>query len=178
MLHLPSYSRGGERIQQKATISGHLQRESLLNENRKARPCHTLHTSAARICTPEGVKSATHAQRRNSCRSGACPNVQIPHPCRLRRRQRPPKKLAIITARPESGLVRDALQNALPASRTQQRPRRQKANDEIAPNAPTPPGPPNMLLSLEKTTGPGQGAGPWGPQPPPLGRLFPMTRGL
>ena len=106
MLHLPSYSRGGERIQQKATISGHLQRESLLNENRKARPCHTLHTSAARICTPEGVKSATHAQRRNSCRSGACPNVQIQYPCRLRRRQGPPKKPAIITARPESGLVR------------------------------------------------------------------------
>ena len=106
MLHLPSYSRGGERIQQKATISGHLQRESLLNENRKARPCHTLHTSAARICTPEGVKSATHAQRGNSCRSGACPNVQIHYPCRLRRRQEPCKNLAIITIRPRIGLVR------------------------------------------------------------------------
>ena len=176
MLHLPSYSRGGERIQQKATISGHLQRESLLNENRKARPCHTLHTSAARICTPEGVKSATHAQRRNSCRSGACPNVQIPYPCRLRRRQGPPKE------RPQSLRAQkvgsSALQNAMPASRTQQRPRRREANDEIAPNATTPPGPPNMLLSLEKTKGSGRGAGMWVRQPPPLGRLFPMTRGL
>ena len=106
MLHLPSYSRGGERIQQKATISGHLQRESVLNGNRKARPCHTLHTSAARICTPEGVKSATHAQRRNSCRSGACPKVQIPHPCRLRQRHEPSKNPTIITIRPRIGLVR------------------------------------------------------------------------
>ena len=65
-----------------------------------------------------------------------------------------------------------ALQKPMPASRTQQRPRRRKANDEIAPNAPTPPGPPNMLLSLEKTRGPGQGAGMCGRQPPPLGRLF------
>ena len=65
-LHLPSYSRGGERIQQKATISGHLRRESLLNESRKACACHTLQTNAARIFTPEGVKIATHAQRRNS----------------------------------------------------------------------------------------------------------------
>ena len=106
MLHLPSYSRGGERIQQKATISGHLQRESLLNENRKARPCHTLHTSKARICTPEGVKSATHAQRRNSCRSGACPNVEIPHPCRLRRRHETSKNPTIITIRARIRLVR------------------------------------------------------------------------
>ena len=106
MLHLPSYSRGGERIQQKATISGHLQRESLLNENRKARPCHTLHTNAARICTSEGVKSATHAQRCNSCRSGACPNVQNHCPCRPRRRQEPSKNLTIITTRPRIRLVR------------------------------------------------------------------------
>ena len=106
MLHLPSYSRGGERIQQKATISGHLQRESLHNENRKARPCHTLQTNAARIFTPEGVKIATHAQRRNSCRSGACPKVQIPHPCRLNQRHDPSKNPTIITIRPRIGLVR------------------------------------------------------------------------
>ena len=38
-----------------------------------------------------------------------------------------------------------ALQNAMPASRTQERPRRREANDEIAPNAPTPPDPPKTL---------------------------------
>ena len=146
MLHLPSYSRGGERIQQKATISGHLQRESLLNENRKARPCHTLHTSAARICTPEGVKSATHAQRRNSCRSGACPKVQIPHPCRLNQRHEPSKNPTIITIRPRIGLVR--VVNYCPcqpnagATATPETKQRNRAK-----GAP-PPGPPKMVLSF------------------------------
>ena len=158
MLHLPSYSRGGERIQQKATISGHLQRESLLNENRKARPCHTLHTSAARICTPEGVKSATHAQRRNSCRSGACPNVQIPHPCRLRRRQEPCKNLAIITIRPRNGLVRVVnycpCQPNAAATATQERKQRNRTIIGLCPPDPprwsgSPPSPcPNTLENI------------------------------
>ena len=156
MLHLPSYSRGGERIQQKATISGHLQRESLLNENRKARPCHTLHTSAARICTPEGVKSATHAQRRNSCRSGACPNVQIPHPCRPRRRQEPPKKPSIITARPESGLVRLAKAYASqPHAATPATPEGKRRNRAKRPH---PPGPPIFAIRLERGGPRGGGA--------------------
>ena len=155
MLHLPSYSRGGERIQQKATISGHLQRESLLNENRKARPCHTLHTSAARICTPEGVKSATHAQRRNSCRSGACPNVQIHYPCRPRRRQEPSKNLAIITTRPRIRLVRVVnycpCQPNAAATATQERKQRNRTIIGLCPPDPprwsgSPPSPcPNTL---------------------------------
>ena len=155
MLHLPSYSRGGERIQQKATISGHLQRESLLNENRKARPCHTLHTNAARICTPEGVKSATHAQRRNSCRSGACPKVQIHYPCRLRRRQEPSKNLAIITTRPRIRLVRVVnycpCQPNAAATATQERKQRNRTIIGLCPPDPprwsgSPPSPcPNTL---------------------------------
>ena len=140
MLHLPSYSRGGERIQQKATISGHLQRESLLNENRKARPCHTLHTSAARICTPEGVKSATHAQRRNSCRSGACPKVQIPHPCRLNQRHEPSKNPTIITTRPRIRLVRVVnycpCQPNAAATATQERKRRNRTIIGLCPPDP------------------------------------------
>ena len=176
MLHLPSYSRGGERIQQKATISGHLQRESLLNENRKARPCHTLHTSAARICTPEGVKSATHAQRRNSCRSGACPNVQIPYPCRLRRRQGPPKNghnhcAARKWARPPCKTL------CQPAARRSARDAgRQTTKSRQTP--PPPQDPPICCSRSKKGGGPGRGAGTCEPQPPPLGRLFPITRGL
>ena len=41
-------------------------RKLLLNDIREAYHCHTLQSDAARSCTPEGVKSATHAQRRNS----------------------------------------------------------------------------------------------------------------
>ena len=78
----------------------------MLHESREPYPCHTFRSDAAEIFTPSRSLKATHAQRCNSCRSGACPNVQIPYPCRLRRRQGPPKKPAIITARPESGLVR------------------------------------------------------------------------
>ena len=144
MLHLPSYSRGGERIQQKATISGHLQRENLLNENRKARPCHTLHTSKARICTPEGVKSATHAQRRNSCRSGACPNVQLHYPCRLRRRHEPSKNPAIITIRPRNGLVR--LANYCPCQPHGAAPAQDREKTTKSGQTPPPPsGPPKMV---------------------------------
>ena len=141
MLHLPSYSRGGERIQQKATISGHLQRESLLNENRKARPCHTLQTDAARIFTPEGVKIATHAQRHNSCRFGACPTMPKDHPCRARRRQEPCKNIAIITIRPRIGLVRVVnyrpCQPHAGATATPEKKQRNRAK------RPHPPGPPH-----------------------------------
>ena len=78
----------------------------MLHESREPYPCHTFRSDAAEIFTPSRSLKTTHAQRCNSCRSGACPNVQIPYPCRLRRRQGAPKKSAIITARPESGLVR------------------------------------------------------------------------
>ena len=176
MLHLPSYSRGGERIQQKATISGHLQRESLLNENRKARPCHTLHTSAARICTPEGVKSATHAQRRNSCRSGACPDVQIPHPCRLRRRHEPSKNPAIITIRPRIGLVRlakaYASQPHAGAPATPEGKRRNRAK------RPHPPRNPQYAALARKNEGSGPGGWDLGASAPSPWSSLSSTRGL
>ena len=63
----------------------------MLHESREPYPCHTFRSDAAEIFTPPRSLKATHAQRCNSCRSGACPNVQIPYPCRLRRRQEPPK---------------------------------------------------------------------------------------
>ena len=91
---------------EKTMFSGHPRRKSLLHESRKPYPCHTFRSDAAEIFTPSCNFEATHAQRCNSCRSGACPNVQFPHPCRLRRRQEHLKNLAIITARPETRLVR------------------------------------------------------------------------
>ena len=66
MHHFPSYSRAGGRIHQRARIIEHPRRKLLLNDIRKAYHCHTFQSDAARFCTPEGVKSATHAQRRNS----------------------------------------------------------------------------------------------------------------
>ena len=104
--HFPLYSRAGGRILQKIRIFGHPRRKSLPNESRKPYPCHTFRSDAAEIFTPSCSLEATHAQRRNSCHSGACPNVQFPHPCRPRRRQEPTEKPSIITARPETGLVR------------------------------------------------------------------------
>ena len=149
----------------------------MLHESREPYPCHTFRSDAAEIFTPPRSLKATHAQRCNSCRSGACPNVQIPYPCRLRRRQGPPKKPAIITARPESGLVRLAKRYASqPHAGAPATPGGKRRNRAKRP--PLPLGPPNMLLSFEKTRGPGRGAGTWGPQPPPLGLLFPITRGL
>ena len=56
----------------------------------------------------------------------------------------------------------------MPASRTQERPRRRKANDEIAPNAPTRPDPPKRCGFIEKTAPRGPGAGICAWQPPPL----------
>jgi len=61
----------------------------VLHESREPYPCHTFRSDAAEIFTPPRSLKATHAQRCNSCRSGACPNVQIPYPCRLHRRQGP-----------------------------------------------------------------------------------------
>ena len=104
--HFPSYSRAGGRNQQKSMILEQPQKRSVLHESREPYPCHTFRNDAADFFTPSCNFEATHAQRCNSCRSGACPNVQFPHPCRLRRRQEPPKNLAIITARPETRLVR------------------------------------------------------------------------
>ena len=104
--HFPSYSQAGRRNQQKTMIFKHPQRKSVLHESREPYPCHTFRNDAADFFTPSCNFEATHAQRCNSCRSGACPNVQIPYPCRLRQRREPPKKPTIITARPESGLVR------------------------------------------------------------------------
>ena len=104
--HFPSYSRAGGRTQQKSVIFEQPQRRSVLHESREPYPCHTFRNDAAGFFTPSCNFEATHAQRCNSCRSGACPNVQIPYPRRLRRRHGPPKKQTIITARPESGLVR------------------------------------------------------------------------
>ena len=66
MHYFPSYSRAGGRIHQRARIIEHPRRKLLLNDVRKAYHCHTFQNDAARICTPEGVKSATHAQRPNS----------------------------------------------------------------------------------------------------------------
>ena len=104
--HFPSYSRAGGRNQQKTMIFEQPQRKSVLHESREPYPCHTFRNDAADFFTPSCNFEATHAQRCNSCRSGACPYVQIPYPCRLRRRQEPCKNLAIITIRPRIGLVR------------------------------------------------------------------------
>ena len=104
--HFPSYSRAGGRNQQKTMIFEQPQRRSVLHESREPYPCHTFRNDAADFFTPSCNFEATHAQRRNSCRSGACPNVQIHYPCRLRRRQEPSKNLAIITTRPRIRLVR------------------------------------------------------------------------
>ena len=104
--HFRSHSRAGGRNQQKSMIFEEPQRRSVLHESREPYPCHTFRNDAADFFTPSCNFEATHAQRCNSCRSGACPNVQIPYPCRLRRRQEPCKNLAIITIRPRIGLVR------------------------------------------------------------------------
>ena len=92
--------------QQKSMIFEQPQRRSVLHESREPYPCHTFRNDAADFFTPSCNFEATHAQRCNSCRSGACPNVQIPYPCRLRRRHEPSKNPAIITIRPRNGLVR------------------------------------------------------------------------
>ena len=138
-------------------IFKHPQRKSVLHESREPYPCHTFRNDAADFFTPSCNFEATHAQRCNSCRSGACPNVQIHYPCRLRRRQEPPKNLAIITARPETRLVRLAKRYAsqphAAAPATPEGKRRNRAK------SPHPPGPPNMVLSFEKTGGPGRGLG-------------------
>ena len=84
----------------------------MLHESREPYPCHTFRNDAADFLTPSCNFEATHAQRCNSCRSGACPNVQIHYPCRLRRRQEPFKNPAIITIRPRIGLVRLAKRHA------------------------------------------------------------------
>ena len=89
--HFPSYSRAGGRNRQKTIFFGHLRRKRVLHESREPHPCHTFRSDVAEIFTPSCNFEATHAQRYNSCRSGACPNVQFPHPCRLRRRQDPQK---------------------------------------------------------------------------------------
>ena len=90
----------------KTMIFKHPQRKSVLHESREPYPCHTFRNDAADFFTPSCNFEATHAQRCNSCRSGACPSVQIHYACRLRRRQEPYKNLAIITTRPRIRLVR------------------------------------------------------------------------
>ena len=105
IIFLPILERKGE-SSKKTRIFGHPRRTSVLHESREPYPCHTFRSDAAEIFTPPRSLKATHAQRCNSCRSGACPNVQIPYPCRLFRRQGPPKNPVIINTRPESGLVR------------------------------------------------------------------------
>ena len=104
--HFPSHSRAGGGTQQKSMIFEQPQRRSVLHESREPYPCHTFRNDAADFFTPSCNFEATHAQRCNSCRSGACPNVQIHYPCRPRRRQEPSKNLAIITTRPRIRLVR------------------------------------------------------------------------
>ena len=89
--HFPSYSRAGGRNQQKTMIFEQPQGRSVLHESREPYPCHTFRNDAADFFTPSCNFEATHAQRCNSCRSGACPNVQIHYPCRPRRRQEPSK---------------------------------------------------------------------------------------
>ena len=60
VLHIPSYSRGGGRIHQKATIFGHLRRKSLLNESRKSTPMP--HFSDGRIKNFHGhVQPLSHS---------------------------------------------------------------------------------------------------------------------
>ena len=143
----------------------------MLHESREPYPCHTFRSDAAEIFTPSRSLKATHAQRCNSCRSEACPNVQFAYPCRLRRRQGPPKKRAIITALPESGLVRLAKRYAsqphAAAPATPEGKRRNRANPP-----PLPPRTPNMLLSLEKRGGSGPGGWDLGsPAPSPWSSL-------
>ena len=139
--HFPSYSRAGGRNQQKSMIFEQPQRRSVLHESREPYPCHTFRNDAADFFTPSCNFEATHAQRCNSCRSGACPNVQIHYPCRLRRRQEPCKNLAIITIRPRNGLVR--VVNYCPcqpnagATATPEKKQRNRAK------RPHPPGPPH-----------------------------------
>ena len=173
VLHIPSYSRERGRIHQKTIIFGHLRRKSLLNESREPYPCHTFRSDAAEIFTPSRSLKATHAQRRNSCRSGACPNVQIPHPCRLLRRQDPQKKPSHNQCAARKWARPPCKSLCQPAARSNAR----DAGRQTTKSRQTPPPPQDppiccSLLSLEKTKGPGRGAGTWGRQPPPLGRLF------
>ena len=123
-------------------IFKHPQRKSVLHESREPYPCHTFRNDAAVFFAPSCNVEATHAQRCNSCRSGACPNVQIHYPCRLRRRQEPSKNLAIITIRPRIGLVR--LANYCPcqphaAETAQDREKTTKSRQTPPPLPPDPP---------------------------------------
>ena len=143
MHHFPPYSRAGEQIERKSMLFNLLRRKLLLNDMREVCPCHTFQTDATKIFTPEGVKIATHAQRHNSCRFGACPTMPKDHPCHARRRQEPCKNLAIITIRPRIGLVRvvntHASQPHARATATPEGKRRNRAK------TPHPPGPPKTL---------------------------------
>ena len=168
--HFPPYSRAGGRIHPKTRIFGHPQRKSLLHESREPYPCHTFRSDTAKIFTPKCNFEATHAQRCNSCRSGACPNVQIPYPCRLRRRQEHPKKPAIITAWPESGLVRLAKRYASQphagAPATPGGKRRDRAK------RPPPPRTPQYAALARENEGSGPGGWPvWAPAPSPWSSL-------
>ena len=107
--HFPSYSRAGGRNQQKSMIFEQPQRRSVLHESREPYPCHTFRNDAADFFTPSCNFEATHAQRCNSCRSGAWPTMPNPSPCRPHRREKAPQAPAIITIGADIGLVR--LQN-------------------------------------------------------------------
>ena len=145
--HFPSYSRAGGRNQQKSMIFEQPQRRSVLHESREPYPCHTYRNDAADFFTPSCNFEATHAQRCNSCRSGACPNVQIHYPCRPRRRQEPSKKLshnhypAKNQARPRCKLL------SLPAKRSSDRDAGEKTRKSYH-NRAMSPGPPKMVRVL------------------------------
>ena len=174
--HFPSYSRAGGRNQQKSMIFEQPQRRSVLHESREPYPCHTFRNDAAGFFTPSCNFEATHAQRCNSCRSGACPNVQFPRPCRLRRRQEPPKNLAIITARPESRLVRLAKRYASqPHAAAPATPGGKRRNRAKRPH---PPRTPQYAALARKNEGSGPGGWDVGaPAPSPWSSLS-STRGL
>ena len=143
VLHIPSYSRGGWRIHQKALIFEHTRRKSLRNDSRKVYPCRTFQTDAAEINTPTCSLSATHAKRCNSCRSGAWPTMPKPNPCRARRRQKPNQGLAIITIGTEIGLVPLEKHHAShPRGRASAKPEGKRRNRAKRAH---PPGPPKTL---------------------------------
>ena len=142
-LYFPLYSRAGEQIERKSLLFNHLRRKLLLNDMREVWPCHTFQTDATKIFTPEGVKIATHAQRHNSCRFGACPTMPKDHPCHARRRQEPCKNLAIITIRPRIGLVR--VVNYRPCQPNAGAPATPEKKQRNRAKTPHPPGPPKTL---------------------------------